>query len=560
MYKSPLEEFLDLTELQTNPDYVSNLLKTAYSKNITIQEWNTLIYQFQALISRDEATYLGFKNVLEELRLHRDFINAVGIPYVENDFRIDPAKLKADTLYGSIEYLHDEKLDKVSETGEIGVYAHDVEGNQVTLPATAEPRSDSLVYRDENGNAQVATPITDYQIANKKYVDERVANIDLSAYPTYDHVYDAIDANIEHIKGYADTTFANALKGSASGEAVLLDDVSPVEHDVGVKVRSKNLLQLHDAGYSVTKGGVTFTWLDDGRVQVNGTATEDVEVHVNKVKYTLKGGVKYFISGCPSGGSKSTYYLHYRGYDQDFGSGRVVGGQSDFTNDVDIMVKSGVTVNNLIFSPMLELGATGTAFAPHIEDLSAVKVSQYGKNLCDRTKFKPFGSGTITLIDNGLIYTGSYYMTLDVSFVQIGVPYRVSWKYKTSDSITPIYRILYEDGSYSSTLANGNGFTPTKAVKSILIYPEMTGTIYTTTFTDIQIEIGNAPTEYEPYTAPVEYPVNSDGSVDGVRSAYPSMTMLADTAGAVVECNYNRDLNKAFEKITQAIISIGGNV
>lgn len=364
----------------------------------------------------------------------------------------------------------------------------------------------------------------------------------------------------EYKKSFVSNTFANALKGSASGEAVLLDDVSPVEHDVGVKVSSKNLLQLHDAGHSVTKGGITFTWLEGGQVRVNGTATEDVEVHVNKVKYTLKGGVKYFISGCPSGGSNSTYYLHFRGYDLDYGSGRLIGGLSDFTNDVDIMVKSGVTVNNLIFSPMLELGTTGTAFAPHIDDLSAVKVSRYGKNLCDRTKFKPFGSGTITLIDNGLIYTGSYYMTLDVSFVQIGVPYRVSWKYKTSDSITPIYRILYEDGSYSSTLANGNGFTPTKAVKSILIYPEMTSTIHTTTFTDIQIEIGNAPTEYELYTAPVEYPVNSDGSVDGVRSTYPSMTMLTDTAGAVVECNYNRDLNKAIEELCAAIISLGGNV
>ena len=35
--------------------------------------------------------------------------------------------------------------------------------------------------------------------------------------------------------------FANALKGSASGEIVALDDVSPITHDIGVRVWKKNL-------------------------------------------------------------------------------------------------------------------------------------------------------------------------------------------------------------------------------------------------------------------------------------------------------------------------------
>lgn len=176
MYKSPLEEFLDLTELQTNPDYVSNLLKTAYSKNITIQDWNTFINQFQALISRDTSTYLGFKNVLKEIRLYQpgsNFVNAVGIPYVENDFCIDSVKLKADTLYGSVEYLHDKKLDRdtsVTDTSKAYVKASD--GTQTTIDISSTGTPNALMALNENGQSNVATPTESGHIANKKYVDD----------------------------------------------------------------------------------------------------------------------------------------------------------------------------------------------------------------------------------------------------------------------------------------------------------------------------------------------------------------------------------------------------
>jgi hypothetical protein len=75
-----------------------------------------------------------------------------------------------------------------------------------------------------------------------------------------------------------------------------------------------------------------------------------------------------------------------------------------------------------------------------------------------------------------------------------------------------------------------------------------------------QLEIGTAATEYEPYIEPVEYPVNADGTVDGVTSIYPTTTLLTDTAGAVIDVEYNRDINKAFAELYNAIISLGGNV
>lgn len=76
----------------------------------------------------------------------------------------------------------------------------------------------------------------------------------------------------------------------------------------------------------------------------------------------------------------------------------------------------------------------------------------------------------------------------------------------------------------------------------------------------IQIELGTTATEYEPYKMPTEYTPAVDGTVSGVKSLYPTTTLMTDTEGAIIEAEYNRDINKAFAELQQAIISLGGNV
>ena len=87
---------------------------------------------------------------------------------------------------------------------------------------------------------------------------------------------------------------ANSLKGFESNKAMLLDDVSPVTHEMGVKVSSKTLLNYELFEPSYTKNGVTFTNNGDGTVTANGTATADTFYYFdcsNKLlgKYTLSG-------------------------------------------------------------------------------------------------------------------------------------------------------------------------------------------------------------------------------------------------------------------------------
>ncbi len=72
--------------------------------------------------------------------------------------------------------------------------------------------------------------------------------------------------------------------------------------------------------------------------------------------------------------------------------------------------------------------------------------------------------------------------------------------------------------------------------------------------TNIQIELGTTPTEYEPYIEPTIYDVSADGTVEGVNTIYPNTTLYTDTQGAVIDVEYNRDINKAFAELQAMIL------
>lgn len=84
---------------------------------------------------------------------------------------------------------------------------------------------------------------------------------------------------------------------------------------------------------------------------------------------------------------------------------------------------------------------------------------------------------------------------------------------------------------------------------------------------NVQFEYGEVATEYTPYMADVSGVYvehnNADGnynevlpSQDGtlkITSVYPSMSIRALDAGAVVDVTYNRDINKTFEDISENV-------
>ena len=123
-----------------------------------------------------------------------------------------------------------------------------------------------------------------------------------------------------------------------------------------------------------TSNGITYTFNPStGEITANGTATNDstcVLAGVNYSYYWLPKG-SYTLSGCPSGGSSTKYYicLNLNGYNQnDYGDSVTF----DLTTDHEsinnehfyIYVKSGQTVTNLVFKPMLRPSWTSDTYEP----------------------------------------------------------------------------------------------------------------------------------------------------------------------------------------------------
>ena len=196
---------------------------------------------------------------------------------------------------------------------------------------------------------------------------------------------------------YVNKNFANVLKISKSGSAILIDDISNVEHTVDIKIKSdtvedltsvkisrcgKNLITFpyayggntYGVGDTYRHNGVTFTVNADRSITANGTAgkddTEAVFCFFDAHNTCLANGdnpISVTLSGCPSGGSSKTYFLAQRNHSyMDLGNA-VTFKTGKYTSTYAIIIKSGTTVENLVFKPQLQLGAFATEYEPFIK-------------------------------------------------------------------------------------------------------------------------------------------------------------------------------------------------
>ena len=195
-------------------------------------------------------------------------------------------------------------------------------------------------------------------------------------------------------------------------------------------------------------------------------------------------------------------------------------------------------------------------------DLSDVVVNKYGKNLFDGVFEKGIWGGT-----NGVGYNNDTRVRCK-NFIEVkeGITYSFSF-YDCNPTALMIYeydkdynyKINSETGS-NIALHMGVPYTPSKGTKYIHFAPNGAVSIDLIDVMKCQMEVGTVATEYEPYIEPVNYTVEADGTVEGLTVLYPSTTLVTDTPGVVIECEYNKDINKAFAELQNAIISLGGNV
>lgn len=306
----------------------------------------------------------------------------------------------------------------------------------------------------------------------------------------------------------------------------------------------KNL--LNPTLQTTTQNGVTCTNNGDGTYTVNGTAT-GIAVFIVYYNFADVYGSASSLKmvGCPSGGSAQKYFL--RSYRKggnpeildEYGSGISIGSFKESESNIAIIVKSGATVNNLIFKPMLTTDTTATYadFEPYtggipspnpdypqeIKSVVNPTVKVCGKNLAqplmptttvDGVTVTNNGDGTYTL--NGTAIANATFRLDQSGYGKADNLKKYKGTYTFSRSNTSYEARVMQHNTWKQVMYLGIGsqsITKKIDIDDCFVFISTSkGTTYNNVLVDLQIEFGSTATAFEPYheqTATLPYTLNA---------------------------------------------------
>lgn len=196
-----------------------------------------------------------------------------------------------------------------------------------------------------------------------------------------------------------------------------------------------------------------------------------------------------------------------------------------------------------------------------INDFSTVTVSQYGKNLFDTTEL------SVSKVHNGYFVDDENSRWYDFLAIDtLPEIFTISTTiicddYGRTDGFDTSLRLYYFDSEKTQIFLKVGSVATAEKPQSTIIFDKAEipdGTKYIGIRIRInsaghtansQIELGPIVTAFEPYKEPITTQANTDGIVEGITSLSPNMTLLTDTAGIVINCEYNRDANAVIKNI-----------
>ena len=380
----------------------------------------------------------------------------------------------------------------------------------------------------------------------KEYIDSQVAAANNAVELATDAKDDAGDI-LTDVKGNAAeirNSYANAIKGKVTGELVKVDDVSPLVHNPVVKVHGKNFLDIPD---TVVEGN--YAWCNT----LIGSFDLDPGTYTLSVDFVQQGTDISKISISPRKYEEVTVQYGSISSTEESGSLKVTFTIPANEKGFSLYAYSNVTANVLetrcTFSNFqIEKGTIATEYTPFI-DASTVKVTRCGKAIFSKSTqivsgvSKPWTSLLVAAVK---VPPGDY--VVSCRFNQIGQD--MSTVGISARSYND-YTVPFGDDSSSEksgylekafTVPSGSGGF------QIFLYSNMPNEPLTTecSFENICVEVGSVATGYSLYNG-AQYTPATDGSVSGITSISPNMTIFTDTEGVVVEMEYNRDTTKMFE-------------
>lgn len=157
------------------------------------------------------------------------------------------------------------------------------------------------------------------------------------------------------------TTVSGELEGKAEeSEVTSLNEALANVEDVINNNGAKNLLP--NTATSQVINGITWTVNSDGTVTASGTASSNSSFFLATTQGFIKSN-RYRLSGCPiNGGSEKSWRVQFYDFGtseavNDYGEGAEFNYNGTNSCTVELRIKSGETVSNLVFKPMITLAS-----------------------------------------------------------------------------------------------------------------------------------------------------------------------------------------------------------
>lgn len=379
--------------------------------------------------------------------------------------------------------------------------------------------------------ASVRWPEPDYPVNNEEfYLSTMEPNHTSNSEPSANIELDTAEGKIISVEAYGDT-FQQTYTG-------------------------KNLMPILDNQATVING-VTIT-IEKGVVTINGTSTSDTSVKLsnglasvststipaewaNESVVASRNGktisVKKISGSAPASSAAFRIYRDMTNFMQCYPN---VGGEETFSDNYpilffDLFFNNNITFDNAKYEIQLEEGSTATSFEPYVGGISApnpdypqdVKVvtgrqvvTMTGKNLFD---INTFAKGSITVVDGvatgtaGQLYTEFQNGIALASIAPVMSITATAYRDGTASSGNGIsFRAFYTDGTEESFIIFPNSTTSATTLTGVtdnsktldrigLVYGSGSSNVWH--LSNIQIEKGTVPTEYQPYQSS-DYEIN----------------------------------------------------
>ena len=217
--------------------------------------------------------------------------------------------------------------------------------------------------------------------------------------------------------------------------------------------------KLPNNATSQTINGVNFTVNDDGTVVANGTATANATLILNSGRDWFNETGTFVYNGCPSGGATNKYFLRYGGTNtyNDLGDGvNITENDASVYKYCQITVNSGISVNNLVFKPMIRLASitddtyepyTGGIASPNPNYEQPIYSAGDNENIFDKDNEEQFLQN-LTPDNNGLIVSAQTSTTSANYIRTIIIPCKSDANYAITRFLGGKTFFIYESDEY----------------------------------------------------------------------------------------------------------------